>query len=397
MGGALKGEKLDKETAGVKARQQDAFDDAYGAFSEQEGREAWSLHEQARATEQARDAQRASTGERESATAGSAKESGSQYGLRELAAKLESLSEQINHARGRSIALNQDQTAALINYISDQGRVPKGVVVQGIAEAAESGWLHTTPVGGKPVAEWVREWQEKNRPLAGPEMAELSEKASSLETGVSRKIEGGKEITSHERGKNRSSVEDRQAGTHDHIEKERSGAMAQVEDAKQNVENIRQGIAGEVDSKKMEVSEEQEAIGQSGEDLKGRVEKFQERGVSMNRVTEEGLGLNALEGKFKDVARKLQDKGIPIPGIDLSQDPSESQISQGRRELFPEGAGSPHPNFYAESREESLRKMKQEPERAQEHLERQREEMHKRLENVHETIEKLEKIGGEKE
>lgn len=366
LGGKVKvgGEKIDRESAEVQAQKQQAFDEAYNAFSEEQAREAWSLNEQVRSSEQARHSESAVAGERESAASGSSQESGRQHGLRETAAQLESLSHQLSRNQGRSVSLSQDQTAALINYISNQGRVPKGMVVQGIAEAAESGRLQTTSVGGKSVADWVREWQGKNPPLDGPEVAELSEKGSSLERSVESRIQNQSDIVPHEQSKIRSHVEDRQTGMRADIQSEKERMRGRVEEKKENVEGVRRGIETEVSSRKAEVSEKQTEVGRSGENQKDRVEKFQEKGVSLNRVTAEGL-----IGPFRDT--------------------TEGRVSQERKEVFPEGIGSPHPNFYSESRLEGLRKMQEVPEEKQELLEKQSKEMHKRLENVFKTIEKL--------
>lgn len=167
----------------------------------------------------------------------------------------------------------------MINYISDQGRVPKGVVVQAIAEAAESGRLHTAAVGGKPVAEWVREWQGKNPPLAGPELAELSEKESSVGRSVESRIQNQSDIIPHERSKIGSLVEDRQTGMRAGIQSEKERMRGRVEEKKENVEGVRRGIETEVGSRKAGVSEKQTEVGRSGENRKDRVEKFQGKGV----------------------------------------------------------------------------------------------------------------------
>lgn len=361
------GEKIDKETANIQVRHQQAFDEAYNAFTEEQAREAWSLNEQVRSTEQARHSRSAATGKSVGTTAGDAKESGSQYGFREAAAKLESLSQQISRNQGRSVSLSQDQTAALINYISGQSRAPKGMVVQAIAEAAESGQLHTTRVGGKSVSEWVEEWQEKNSPLASPEMADLSEKESFLGRSVESRIQNQRDVVSHEQDKIKSQVEDQQSETNSGVQNEKSRVQGIVEEKNGNVEGVRRGIETEVGSRKAGVSEKQTEVGRSGKNQKDRVEKFQEKGVSLNRVTSEGL-------------------------LNPFRDSSESQISQGRKELFPDFVGSPHPNFYSESRLEGLRKMREAPEEKQELLEKQREELNKHLENVYRTIEKLDKV-----
>lgn len=365
LGGKVKvgGEKIDRESTEVQAQKQQAFDEAYNAFSEEQAREAWSLNEQVRSSEQARHSETAVAGERESATSGSSQESGRQHGLREAAAQLESLSQQISWSQGRSVSLSQDQTAALINYISKEGQVPKGMVVQAIAGAAESGRLHTAPVGGRSVAEWVREWQSKNPPLAGPESAELSEKEFSLGRSVDSRIQNQKDIVPHEQNKIGSQVEDRQAGMRADIQSEKGRLQGMVEEKKEDITEARHGIEAEVDSKNAEMSEKQAAVGRSGEIQKDRVEKFQEKGASLDRVTAEGL-----IGPFRDT--------------------TEGRVSQGRKEVFPEGIGSPHPNFYSESRLEGLRKMKEAPEEKQELLEDQRDAMRKRLEEANQRIEK---------
>lgn len=360
----IEGRKIDREAANVQAQQQQAFDEAYNAFTEEQAREAWSLNEQVRSAEQARHSQSATTGKSEGATTSDAQESGRQYGLREAAAKLESLSQQISRSQGRSVSLSQDQTAALINYISGQSRAPKGMVVQAIAEATESGRLHTTRVGGKSIADWVGEWQAKNPQLAGPETADLSEKSASMGRSVESRIQNQRDVVPHEQSKIRSQVEDRKAGIQEGIQKERDRLQGVIEDKKDNVEGIRGEIGSEISSGKTGVSEKQSEVSRTGAIQKNRVEKFQEKGVSLDRVTAEGI-------------------------LSPFRDSSDGQVSQGRKEMFPEGVGSPHPNFFAESRLESLRKMQDAPDKGQELIEEQRVEMRKRLENVYKDIEKL--------
>ncbi len=359
LGGKVKlgGEKIDRESAEVQAQHQISFDEAYNAFSEEQAREAWSLHEQARSAEQARHSNTATTGEGEGTNFGNVQEGGRQSGLRETAAKLDSLSQQISRTQGRSVSLSQDQTASLIGYISREGRVSKRMVVQTIAEAAESGRLHTTSVGGKSVADWVREWQSKNSLLAGAEMAGLAEKEFSLGRSVESRIQNQREIVPNERGNIQSQVEDRQAGIGADIQSEKDRIQDIVGEKKERAEEVGRGFKREVDSKNAGISEKQAAVTRSGEIQKDRVENFQEKGVSLDRVTAEGL-----IGTFKEA--------------------SEGRVSQGRKEIFPEKTGSPHPNFYSESRLEALQKMKEAPEEKQELLGDQREEVQNRQEDV---------------
>lgn len=382
--GTLVGQKRNEESSGVQAKRQRAFDEALNSFTAQESEEAWSLHEQARQSEQARQTQTASTGERESTTAGSARESQSLQGFREGVARLSSLAHEISQAEGRSIVLSQDQIPGLINYIGKHGGEQESFVVRKVIDAAREGKVDDTTIAGKTVADWVRQYKGDldRKHLAGPERAELFEKGFSMERSVDARIQSDKDVASREQGQIRSGVEDRQAVTRDQIEREKSNVTSKRGDVEQKVKDTRGKAGVEVDSGKAGISEKQGKISQSGEALKERVEKFQDQGVNLNRVAGE-----AVIPDF--VKEKLDLPWADAPG---------SQISQGRRELFPEGANVPHPNFYGGGPgKEILNQVKQHPEKTQETINKQREEMYRNLESVYRTIEKIDQREKEEE
>lgn len=382
--GILGGQKRDEEKASTQGKHQHAFDEALNSFTAQESEEAWSLHEQVRQSEQARHAQTASAGERESTTAGSARESQSLQGFREGVARLSSLAHEISQAEGSSIVLSQDQIPGLINYIGRQGGEQESFVVRKVIDAAREGRVDDTHIAGKTVADWIREYKTDldRKHLAGPERAELFEKGSFLERNVDAQIQSDKEGASREQSQIRSGVEDRQAVTRDQIERGKSNITSKGEGVEQRVEGTRGKATAEVDSGKAGLSEKQQEISRSGKDLKGRVEKFQDKGVSLNRVTGE-----AVVPDF--VKEKLDLPWADAPG---------SALSHGRRELFPEGANVPHPNFYGGGPgKEILKQIQQRPEKTQETIDKQREEMYRNLESVYRTIEKMDQMGKKEE
>jgi len=384
IGGALEGQKRDEESSGVQAKRQRAFDEALNSFTAQESEEAWSLHEQARQSEQARQTQTTSVGDRESTTAGSARESQSLQGFREGVARLNSLAHEISQAEGRSIVLSQDQIPGFINYIGKQGGEQESFVVRKVIDAAREGRVDDTHIAGKTVADWIREYKTDldRKHLAGPERAELFGKGSSLERGVDARIQSDKDVTSREQGQIRSGVEDRQTVTRDQIEGGKRNVTSKREGVEQKGEDTRGKAGVEVESGKAGISEKREQISQRGEALKGGVEKFQDRGVRLNRVVEEGMIPDFIKEK------------LSLPWADAPG----SQFSQSRRELFPEGANAPHPNFYGGGpSKEILNEMQQHPEKTQETIDQQREEMYKNLESVYRTIEKMDQMGKEEE
>ncbi|NKE72852.1 conjugal transfer protein TraG N-terminal domain-containing protein [Candidatus Manganitrophus noduliformans] len=382
--GTLGGQKRGEESSGIQAKRQHAFDEALNSFTAQESEEAWSLHEQARQSEQARHVQSTSTGGRESTTAGSARESQSLQGFREGVASLNSLAHEISQAEGRSIVLSQDQIPGFINYIGKQGGEQESFVVRKVIDAAREGRVDDTHIAGKTVADWIREYKTDldRKHLAGPERAELFGKGSSLERGVDARIKGDKDMTSREQGQIRSWVEDRQTVTRDQIEGGKSNVSSKREGVEQKVEDTRGKAGAEVESGKAGISEKQGKISQGGEALKERVEKFQDQGVNLNRVAGEAVIPDFVKEKLN-----LQ----WMEGVG-------SQLSQGRRELFPEGANVPHPNFYGGGpSKEILDRAQQHPEKTLEMIDQQREEMYKNLESVYRTIEKMDHVGKEEE
>jgi len=322
VGGRLSGEKRDNEIASVQARRQQAFDEAFNAVSDQEAREAWSLNEQSRSADQARHVHSTAIGERESNTAGSIKESQRQEGLRELASQLDSLSSQMSQAEGNSATLNQDQTAALVQYISRQSGKPESQVAAQIGDAVKFNLMDRSGIGGKTVSQWAQEWYDQNRPAGGEE---LSTRTSSLKEGMSSRMQMGKTAVSQQQADIGSSVQDQQGAIHADMDRERSRTIAQGDGIKQAVGRARQSIEATIDSGKAEISEKKEPIDQTGQALKGRVERFKGEGISLFQTIKEGM---------------IGDR-----------------LSEGREKLF-EGT-PPHPNFYPELRLRSLEKQRE--------------------------------------
>ena len=319
-GGGLRGEKRDNEQAKVQAKHQQAFDEAFNAFSDQESREAWSLHEQARSSEQARHAHTTATGERESTTAGTARESQQQQGLRALASQLQSLSTQMSQAEGSSVTLNQDQTAALVQYISRQSGRPESQVATQIGDAVKFNLMDRSGIGGKTVSQWAQEWYHQNRPAGEG----FSEKTSSLREGIPAGIQRGENTVASQQAEIGSSVQDQQQAAHAGLESERGYTVKKGQGVRGDVEDTRQGIEATIGSGKAEISDKRGAIDQSGQALKGRVDNLQSEGVSLFHTMKEGL---------------IGDR-----------------LSEGREKLFEDTP--PHPNFYWEERLRRLEKMR---------------------------------------
>jgi conjugal transfer mating pair stabilization protein TraG len=325
----LRGEKGNIEFAKVQAQRQQAFDEAYNAFTDQEAREAWSLHEQSRSQDQARHVHTTATGERKSTTAGTAKESQSQRGLRELASQLESLSAQMSQAEASSVTLNQDQTAALVQYISGQSGRPESQVAVQIGDAIKFNLMDRSAIGGKTVSQWAQEWYDRNRPAGEG----ISEKTASLKEGIPARIQRGEDTTASEQAEIGSSVQDQQQAIHAGLGRERDYTIAQGQGVRRDVEAKHLGVEATIGSEKAETSEKRVAIDRSGQDLETRVADFQKEEVS--------LGKPAVEG---------------IKDLNPWRDPSGSRLSEGREKLL-EGT-PPHPNFYWEQRLRGLEELK---------------------------------------
>ena len=316
VGSALKGEKIDKESAGVRANKNQAFDEAFNAISDQEAREAWSLHGQARSAEQAKHGHVAATGERESNAASTAKESQHQRGLRELASQLESVSTQMSQAEGNSVTLNQDQTAALVQYISRKSGRPESHVVAQIGDAVKFNLMDRSGIGGKTVSQWAQEWYDRNR-SAGEG---ISERTSSLKEAIPASIQTEKDAVANQQSEIGSSVQSQRESIYADTERDRDNVVRQGQGIRHNVEDTRKGIETIIGSGDVEISDKRGAIDQSGQDLKGRVDNLQNEGISLLQTMKQGL---------------LGDR-----------------LSQDREKLFERTP--PHANFYWEERMRKL-------------------------------------------
>jgi hypothetical protein len=311
-GGALKGEKLDKESAGIRANRHEAYDEAFNAFSDQEAREAWSLQEQARSTEQAKQAKTTGTGERESASAGTAKESQHQQGLRDLASKFESLSTQMSQAEGSTATLNQDQTAALVQYISRQSGKPESQVATQIGDAVKFHLMDRSGIAGKTVAEWAQEWYDRSRPNGEG----ISEKAAPLKGSVPNRIQAEQTALSSQQGEIGASVQTQQGIIHTDLKKEQSQTITRRQGVESHVAQAREGVTAAIASKEQDGADKRAGIDQTGGDIKGRVGGLQSGALSLFQTVKKGL---------------LGDR-----------------LSESREKIF--GDPLPHPNFYWEQR-----------------------------------------------
>lgn len=319
--GGLRGEKRDEESANIQGRRQQAFDEALNTVSDQEAREAWSLHQQSRSTEQARHGHSTASGERESTTAGIARESQKQEGLRELASTLESLSTKISQAEGSSITLNQDQTAAMVQYISRQSGRPESQVATQIGEAVKFNLMDRSGIGGKTVSQWAQEWYHHNRP--GNEG--FMKKTSPLHENIPARIQGERDAIFSQQGEIESSVRSQQGEIHTDMGRERSGVITQGKEVKQNIGRERKGIEAKIDSGKAEISGKKGTIDQTGEDLKGRIKDLQSEEIDLSNTIKKGL--------------------------------MGDRLSEGREKLFEDTP--PHPNFYPELRLRNMEKKQQ--------------------------------------
>lgn len=317
-GGGLRGEKRDNESARVQAKNQQAFDEAYNTFTDREAREAWSLHEHTRSADQARQGYSTSRGERENATAGTARESQKQEGLRELASTLESLSTRMSQAEGSSVTLNQDQTSALVQYISRQSGRPESQVATQIGEAVKFNLMERSGIGEKTVSQWAQEWYDHNR----PDKKGFMKKTSSLNENTPAHIQGERDAIFSKQDEIESSVRSQQGEIHADMERERSGVMTQGKGIKQNIGRESKGIEAKIDSGKAEISGKKGTIDQTGEDLKGRNKDLQSEEVDLSNTIKKGL--------------------------------MGDRLSEGRKKLF-EGT-PPHPNFYPELRLRNMEK-----------------------------------------
>ncbi len=332
--GKASGEKVNRETGEVQAKRQQAFDEAFNAISDQEAREAWSLHQQARSTEQTRHGHSTAAGERESATAGTARESQKQEGLRELASTLESLSTRMSQAEGSSITLNQDQTAALVQYISRQSGRPESQVAAQIGDAVKFNLMDRSGIGGKTVSHWAQEWYDRNRPTSEG----FPEQGSSLKKSIPSRIQEQTTAIAHTQDEVGSSVQNQQNAILTEMERGKGLTVLQGEGVKQHVENARQETGATIDSRKGEIADKKGAIDQTGQEMKNHVQDFQKEEVSLGKTVMEGI---------KD--------------LNPWRDSSGSRLSEGREKLF-EGT-PPHPNFYWEERLQKLDEMQKEKKR----------------------------------
>jgi len=336
IGTALRSEKRDQESARIQGQRQQAFDEAYNAFNDMEAREAWSLHEQSRSAEQARHAHTMAKGERESTTAGTARESQHQQGLREVASQLETLSTKMSQAEASSTTLNQDQTAALVQYISRQSGRPEPQVAAQIGDAIKFNLTDRSAIGGKTVSQWAHEWYDRDRPAGEG----FSERTSSMRDGIPASIKRGENTIVSQRAEIGSSVENQQQAIHTDVEGESRQTISQGQGIRQGVEEVRKGMETMIGSRKAKITDDQGTIEQIGQNLKGRVQDFQKEEVN--------LGNTAIDG---------------VKDLNPWRDPSESQLSRGGKKLFEDSR--PHQNFYWEQRMkklEGMRKEKQESE-----------------------------------
>ena len=229
--GGLRGEKRDENSAGVKAKHQHAFDEAYNAISDQEAREAWSLHEQSRSSDQAKQELKTAAGKRESAMAAATEEGQRMEGFRDLASQIQSLSNQMSQAEGRSVSLNQDQTAALVQYISQQSGKPESQVAAQIGDAIKFNLMDRTGIGGKNVSQWSQEWYAQNRPVGEG----ISEGASSLKGDVPERIQEQRTAITGQRGETSSSVMGQQESIQSGVE--RKGVKSRLSSTFENLFN----------------------------------------------------------------------------------------------------------------------------------------------------------------
>jgi conjugal transfer mating pair stabilization protein TraG len=320
--GRLSGEKVNRETGEVQAKRQQAFDEAFNAISDQEAREAWSLHQQSRAGTQARTGQSTGTGDRERTLAGSERESSQQQGLREMASQLEALSSRMTEAEASSVALNQDQTASLVQYISQKSGKPESQVAAQIGDAIKFDLTDRTGIGGQTVSQWAQEWYERHRPADN----EGSAGASSLKRSVPEQIQAQQGVIANQRNDIGSVVQKTQGAIDAGIERGRSQTSEKREGLVQKVGKVSDGIEATVDAGKGDISDRKMEIGQTGQALKSRAQGLQGEEISLPKTMKDGL---------------IGDR-----------------MAESREKLF-EGT-PPHPNFYPESRLQNLQKKREE-------------------------------------
>lgn len=326
LSGRATGSKNQREEVGVIGREQQAFEHAYSAVTDQEARDAYAVSEQARTSEQGRHGHSTTRGDRSSVSASSGQDSQRSQGLRDLVSQLAALSTQMSRSEGHSVALNQDQTAALVRHISRETGKPESYVAMKIGDAMISNSADRTVIGGRTVAQWAQSWYDEGRAAAGS-LPGLD--GESFQEGVRGQLNTDRRVVREEARRTEGAVRQEQGHVGEDVSAERSSTIGQAAQVETWVEKESAHTAARVDVDAANAKRAKDAVGQYGGELVDRVRGFQRGGASFTETAAEGL---------RD--------------LNPFRDDQDTRGVKSRQELFQETA--PHPNFYPESRLKAL-------------------------------------------
>ncbi|MFZ5862416.1 MAG: conjugal transfer protein TraG N-terminal domain-containing protein [Nitrospirota bacterium] len=317
------GVKNQHEDVGVTAKEQQAFEHAYSAVTDQEARDAYAVNEQARTSAQGRHGHTATTGSRSGISASSGQESQRSQGLRDLISQLASLSIQMRESEGRSVALNQDQTAALVRHISRETGKSESYVATKIGDAMISNSADRTAIGDRSVAQWAQSWYDESRPTE-----QLSGR-SGFQKEIGGRLDTDRSAVRDTAGRTEGAVGHEQDRIKNGVASEGISTRRQAQEIQTQADHQAASTTARVDAGETNAEQARASVGQHGGQLVGRVQGFQRGAASLAETTAEGI---------KD--------------LNPFRDEDRTRVSASRERLFEETA--PHPNFYPESRLKAL-------------------------------------------
>ena len=324
LSGRASGSKNQREEVGIIGKEQQAFEHAYSAVTDQEARDAYAVNEQARASDQGRHGHSTTAGDRSGVSASSGQDTQRSQGLRDLVSQLESLSTQMRRSEGQSVSLNQDQTAALVRHISRETGRPESYVAMKIGDAMISNSADRTAIGDQTVAQWAQSWYDGSRGAVGSLAGE-----DGFRGGVRGELDADRASVREAAGQTAGAVSQEQGHIEGRLAAGHVSTIRQVGEMQARVENEAASTADRVNVGSARAEQARDAVGQHGGELVGRVREFQRDGASFTETAVEGM---------KD--------------LNPFRDGQDTRVEKSREGLFQETA--PHPNFYPESRLKAL-------------------------------------------
>ncbi|MEW6682646.1 MAG: conjugal transfer protein TraG N-terminal domain-containing protein [Nitrospirota bacterium] len=317
------GIKNQHEDVGVTAKEQQAFEHVYSAVTDQEARDAYAVNEQARTSSQGRHGHAATTGSRFGVSASSGQESQRSQGLRDLVSQLASLSIQMRESEGKSVTLNQDQTAALVRHISRETGKSESYVATKIGDAMISNSADRTAIGDRSVAQWAQSWFDQSRPT------EQLFGIKGFQDEISRTIDTDRGAVRDAAGRTEGTVSQGQDHTRSGVASAGASTRQQARDVQTQAEHQAASTMARVDAGEKNAEQAQDSVGQHGGQLVGRVQEFQRGTASLAETTAEG-----------------------IRDLNPFRNEQDTRVNKSRERLFEDA--TPHPNFYPESRLKAL-------------------------------------------